>query len=1196
VRDEPRSERSALSPELARALEQVCDRFEGAWQSGVEPRLEDYLASGTPQALRPELLRELILLDIDYRQARGQSCSAATYRQRFPELSEEWLASALKTPLATAANQASISGEQLPEAGPGQEPGTLSMTAPASESSDRWIGPYKLLQKLGEGGMGAVFVAEQEHPVKRRVALKIIKAGMDSAQVIARFEQERQALALMDHPNIAKVLDAGTTANGRPYFVMELVKGIPITKFCDHEHLTPKERLELFIPVCHAIQHAHQKGIIHRDLKPSNVIIALYDGKPVPKVIDFGVAKATSQKLTERTVFTEVGQMIGTLEYMAPEQAELNNLDIDTRADIFALGVLLYELLTGSPPFTGRQLRSVAFTEMLRMIRELEPPKPSTKLSSSEKLPSIAANRRLEPAKLTRLVSGDLDWIVMKALTKERDRRYETASGFAKDIERFLNHEPVLAGPPSSSYRLRKFVRRNRGQVIAASLVLFALLAGIAGTTFGLIRAVAAQEAESRRAEGEQQAKQEALEREAETKAALEFVENRVFAAARPKDQAGGLGYDVKLADAIKAALPFVDTSFTSKPLIEARLRKTMATSFRYLGHPEIAIDQDEKARALYSKHLGPEHRNTLASMNNLALSYDRAGRTQEALKLREETLELQKTNLGLDAHETLMSMNNLAVSYMNIGRTQEALKLHEETLKLMKAKLGPDHPDTLKSMINLTTSYANSGRVQEAIKLSEETLTLAKAKLGPDHPDTLISMGNLAFCYGQAGRTQEALKLNEETLPLMRAKLGPDHPDTLHCMTLLAWYYAKAGRTKEALRLREETLELKKTKLGPDHPDTLKSMAMLANSYEEAGRTKEALKLREETLELQKAKLGPDHPDTLTDVNNLAKSYNEAGRVQEALKLHEQTLQLRKARLGPDHPDTFQSMENLASSYIRAGRTQEALKLREETLQRLKARLGIDHPDTLRCMNNLAADYIVVGKAAEAEAILQETFAARALRVKGDPSNTLEQSYLAWTQGQLGEAAQAQDDYPAAVQAYARSVEMFQKLYDAGAKDSFFRGRASEYRQRLAFCRKAEHAAKDLDFALKQPKEEVLELLDIRVRVLLKERKLPAAVESAAKLKERVDSTANQLYDAACAYALYANEASAGSKLQVADATALAKKWADEAMAILKQAVAKGYKDAEHMKTHDDLKALRPRDDFKKLLAELEAGKHLKK
>ena len=363
----------------------------------------------------------------------------------------------------------------------------FAVAASGFEKPGTRIGPYKLLQQLGEGGMGVVFLAEQQEPVRRMVALKIIKAGMDSAQVIARFESERQALALMDHPNIARVLDAGTIAseprplgsdaeslpNGRgaerPYFVMELIKGIPITKFCDQEHLTPRQRLELFIPVCQAVQHAHQKGIIHRDLKPSNVMIALYDGKPVPKVIDFGIAKATSEpggltpRLTDRTLFTEVGSMVGTLEYMAPEQAELNNLDIDTRADIYALGVLLYELLTGSPPFSAKELRSKAFTEMLRIIREVEPPKPSTRLSGSQELPTIAASRKLEPSKLTNQIQGDLDWIVMKCLEKERSRRYETANAVVQDIQRYLTDEPVLAGPPSASYRLR-----NSSSAIAA--------------------------------------------------------------------------------------------------------------------------------------------------------------------------------------------------------------------------------------------------------------------------------------------------------------------------------------------------------------------------------------------------------------------------------------------------------------------------------------------------------------------------------------------------------------------------------------------------------------------------------------------------------------------------------------------------------------------------------------------------------
>jgi serine/threonine protein kinase/Flp pilus assembly protein TadD len=381
---------------------------------------------------------------------------------------------------------------------------------PTTEAAGAVIGPYKLIEQLGEGGMGSVWMAQQTEPVKRLVAVKLIKAGMDSKQVIARFEAERQALALMDHPNIARVLDAGTTDAGRPYFVMDLVKGVPITTYCDNHHLTPRQRLELFIPVCQAVQHAHQKGIIHRDLKPSNVLVALYDGKPVPKVIDFGVAKAAGQQLTDKTLVTGFGAIVGTLEYMSPEQAEINQLDIDTRSDIYSLGVIVYELLAGSPPFSRKELEKAGMLEMLRVIREQEPSKPSTKLSLSDALPTLSANRGTEPAKLTKLLRGELDWIVMRALEKNRNRRYETANGFAMDVQRYLADEPVQACPPSSWYRLRKFARRNRlGLAAAASMLLFIVsLGAVVGW------AVRDRDAREREAANEQKAREAALESE----------------------------------------------------------------------------------------------------------------------------------------------------------------------------------------------------------------------------------------------------------------------------------------------------------------------------------------------------------------------------------------------------------------------------------------------------------------------------------------------------------------------------------------------------------------------------------------------------------------------------------------------------------------------------------------------------------
>src|SRR5579871_1918280 len=424
------------------------------------------------------------------------------------------------------------------------------------------LGPYKLLQQLGEGGMGTVLLAEQTEPVHRQVAVKVVRPGMDSRQILARFEAERQALALMDHPHIAKVLDAGTTRTSRPYFVMELIRGVPITQYCDENKQTLRQRLELFVPVCQAVQHAHQKGVIHRDLKPSNVLVTRYDGQAVPKVIDFGIAKATGQKLTGRTLETQVGAVVGTLEYMSPEQAEPGQLDIDTRTDLYSLGVLLYELLTGTTPLGPTRRQGATLLDLLRKIREEEPPKPSTRLDTTLELPVIAAKRGVEAKKLRGLVQGDLDWIVMKCLEKDRNRRYETASALARDLERYLNEEPVEACPPSAGYRLRKFLKRHKGPVLAVSMLFLVLLAGIVGTTWGLVLAdearndaVAAQRAEQQRAEGERLARQqaEAAEKQAQDEkqraveekqladAVREFLQKKLLGQADTRVQADAL-------------------------------------------------------------------------------------------------------------------------------------------------------------------------------------------------------------------------------------------------------------------------------------------------------------------------------------------------------------------------------------------------------------------------------------------------------------------------------------------------------------------------------------------------------------------------------------------------------------------------------------------------------------------------------
>jgi serine/threonine protein kinase/tetratricopeptide (TPR) repeat protein len=759
--------------------------------------------------------------------------------------------------------------------------------APPREKVGSVIGPYKLLQQLGEGGFGIVYMAEQEKPVRRVVAVKIIKPGMDTAQVIARFESERQALALMDHPNIARVLDAGATDSGHPYFVMELVRGVPITEFCDKNHLAPEARLKLFVDVCHAIQHAHHKGVIHRDIKPSNVLVTLHDGVPVVKVIDFGVAKATVQKLTEKTLFTAFGQMLGTPAYMSPEQAEMSGLDIDTRSDVYSLGVLLYELLTGTTPIEAARLRAAGYAEMQRLIREQDAPRPSTRFSSlGDTAELTASNRGLDVKRLVQLLAGDLDWVVMKALEKDRNRRYETPGSFAEDIARYMRNETVVARPPSTAYRVLKFAQRNRGAVLTAALVAGALLAGIAVSTWQALRARHAEAAAVAAAE-------DATAREAETKAALGFVEDKVFAAARPAGQEGGLGREVTLEKAIESAVPYVTQSFPSQPLIEARLRLTLGKSFYFLGEAQKAAEQEDAARAIYMRNLGPDDPLTLQAMHNLASSYSVLGRVDEALRLREETLALRREKLGPDNPDTIASMNNLALSYGDAGRHADALKLREETLARFKATEGPTHPDTLMAMNNLANAYFALSRYDDALKLREEAFALYKSKLGPDHPDTLRAMGNLASSLAMAGRNDEALKLREETLALRRAKLGADHPSTLISMSALGDSYEALGRHADALKIRQENLALRKAKLGPDHPETLFSMNNLAESYAALGRDADALKLREETFALRRAKLGADHPDTLITMSELAESLVAANRSQEASPMIDECLRL---------------------------------------------------------------------------------------------------------------------------------------------------------------------------------------------------------------------------------------------------------------------------------------------------------------
>jgi serine/threonine protein kinase len=894
-----------LSPHDRMQLEAWLAEFEEGWN-------EDRLAArveGLPpcQPLRLPALIELVKIDLERNWQRGRRLSLADYMARYPELGA---AGDLPADLRRAEDEVRRQFAELPP--------TLT-AAPRAERAGSAIGPYKLMEQLGEGGFGLVFVAEQHQPVRRKVALKLIKPGMDSAQVIARFEAERQALAMMDHPHIAKVLDAGATDSGRPYFVMELVKGIPITEYCDKNQLAPRERLELFVTVCQAIQHAHQKGIIHRDIKPSNVLVSSHDGRPVAKVIDFGVAKAMHQQLTAQTIYTNFAQMIGTPLYMSPEQAEMSGLDIDTRSDIYSLGVLLYELLTGTTPLERQRIAQAAYDEVRRLIRDEEPPRPSLRLSSSDSLPSIAAQRHTEPAKLSRLVRGDLDWITMKALEKDRTRRYETANGLARDIQRHLSDEPVEACPPSATYRLRKFAKKHRTALATATALALLLVGGIAVSSWQAMRAMraeaeanqAAEAARLAQADAEAQkenalqsaareaderkkaeaAKTEAQAKEAEANAVVQFFEDKVFAAGRPKGEAGGLRHDVSLREVIKASLPALGTSFAAQPLVEARLRVTLGRTFNFLGEPASAASQDEQALALCTRHLGADHPNTLVSMHNLAESYAALNRQDEALKLRQAALAARKRVLPSDHPDTLKNMHSLAGSYAALNRHAEAIKLFEATLAAEKRVYGLDHVGTFRTMNNLANSYAALNHHAEALKLREETLAGFRRLLPPDHPDTLKGMHNLATSYENLNRHAEALKLREETLAARKRVLPPDHPDTLRSMHNLANSYAVLDRRAESVKLLEETLVAEKRVLPPDHPLTLATMHNLAAGYAALNRRAESVKLLEDALVAERRVLPPDHPHTLATMSNLAVGYAALNRHAEALPLIDELL-----------------------------------------------------------------------------------------------------------------------------------------------------------------------------------------------------------------------------------------------------------------------------------------------------------------
>jgi tetratricopeptide (TPR) repeat protein len=850
---------------------------------------------------------------------------------------------------------------------------TAASTQGASDSDPLGsaIGPYKLLQRIGEGGFGTVFLAEQRQPMVRRVALKIIKRGMDTRQVIARFEAERQALAMMDHPNIARVLDAGATRDGRPYFVMELVHGDPITDYCDRQMLRTRERLELFVHVCHAVQHAHQKGIIHRDIKPSNVLVALVDGQPVPKVIDFGIAKATSLPLTDKTLHTELHQAIGTPAYMSPEQAEMTGVDIDTRADIYSLGVLLYELLTGTTPLDRQQLRSAGWDGARRMIREIDPPTPSARLrDAGPVLDEIAANRHSDPVRLRSDVRGDLDWIAMKCLEKDRTRRYDTANGLAMDVLRHLTGEPVLAAPPGRLYRIRKFGARNRAAVLAAAAIVVLLLAGIAGTTFGLFRARAG------RAEAQAQRREAEIQKDTAEQILhvfTEMLDGVKGAVAQGRDTSLLREILDKTRDRIEAG------EFRARPAVEIALRNTIGLVYIDLGdYTQAEKTLSEAIRLARELHIG-DSLDVAETLNNLGEVTAYAHRSEEALRTFVDVLAMRRRLLKGDHKLVAESLDNVGSIYRDLDRFEEAERAQRESLAMQERLSIRDEEQLATTKDNLAQTLLKMGRTTEAETFLRDALAMRERLHPRPHPAVATSLNNLALVTNALGRYPETEQLMRRSLAVTRQLYTGDHPDIATQLTNLATAVSRLGKYAEAERLYREGLPMHQRLFPGDNLWVQLDLINLATTLLRLQRPREAEPYARESLAMGRRVFRADHTNLTRTLDANANLMLALDRPDHAEPSAREAVAMSRRLFKGDHPIAATCLDTLANVLRTARKGQEAESMAREALEMDRRLFNGDHPDVARTLRTLAR---TLGPASPEAAGLAEQALAMGRRV----------------------------------------------------------------------------------------------------------------------------------------------------------------------------------------------------------------------
>ncbi len=975
-------------------IDELCDQFEAEISSGRRPCIEEFIEKVDARLQKP-LLQNLIPLEIVYLLKLDQSIEAQSYNkfgQEARQLAEQVLHENLY-----ACETVSMKTETVVE--------TVGEVRIGGRVR------YRLISRLGSGGFGVVWLAEQLEPFRRRVALKLmnrtsVNLNDDDEQykmMLARFDSERQALAQMEHQNIAKILDGGTTDANCPFLTMELAcnpadKPVNIIQYCDQNRLSLRERLKLFLDICSAVIHAHQRAIIHRDLKPSNILIAFQDNEPAVKVVDFGLAKWLSGALTDLSLQTGANDVVGTLLYMSPEQAgrkpsgrdsaSVERHDVDTRSDLYSLGVILYELLIGSTPIQREKMRQIGLHEQLSIVLTHEPERLSRRLSAYDDSTrsEVILCRQIDSSRFQNELSGELDWIAMKALEKEKGDRYESVAAFSKDIENYLNGSPVNARPASVAYTTKKFIYRNRALVGIVATIFVLLIGGIAGTSYGLLQA-------NNSASLEREARQEAIEKKQLAEKKSEEA-HRETERAKRQEQIASLARSEaensakRSADVLKivtdsflsadpnagshANMPASQVLFNALRSLKnseldeqgrAELLTTLARAFLGLGEYEAAINAAKEATTILRLQTRQDPRNLVKAVSIQALAYQRTGDLNQAILLLEEVVRKLEGENGESQSDLLVARSNLATAYQTAGRAAEALLLMEQTVEAMQKHLGEADAQTITTMHNLSGMYNKLGRKKDAITLMEKTLLLRKENTGKDHPFTLITMVSLGSLYNTIGRNKDALTLLQTALPEIRDKLGEDHPDTLGCENILVSVLAAVGQRKQALALAEKVWEARKLKLGEDHLQTLISLNNLADNLWHLGQVDLAIEKFEQALDGFDRTLGREHPNSVSCAINLAHVYLKTEQEIKAIPLLERQLEWVRMVASKDHMKTFNAVSQLAHALDATGRTEEAIPLFIEILNIRRSRLGPDNEATIGSMINLGYLYNQLGQ-----------------------------------------------------------------------------------------------------------------------------------------------------------------------------------------------------------------------------------------